>query len=113
MTIQIYLSEVTVEHDQLLLPDLHEVTGQALWIRLQKTPFEKENIAELARAFGDLKGIVWHASSGGFRSPRIKDYRRAFGDWPKLAKNIVAQYTIQYQNSDDKFYSDIALVSPD
>jgi YD repeat-containing protein len=110
--LQIYASAVTSRHDRLL-PRLAEVSEWSLWVRLGSVGPVEADIAQVGHAFSGLRGVVWHVSEGRGLSPRIRDHKRALGDWPKLAAGVVARNTLTYASSDRTVYSDVAWVSPD
>lgn len=112
MALQLYSTAVTGEFERLL-PGIQEVAEWSLWVRTVTRPFAGRDLAEFSRAFGELRGVIWHASSGRAMTPRMRDYQRAFGYWPKLNENLAMRNTIEYTDGDRKVYSDVAWVSPD
>jgi hypothetical protein len=106
---QIYFSRINTDYNQML-PRLVEVEGWALWLKPAASTLNHEEMSKLGTAFSHLRGIIWLASNGGARTPRIKEHLRAFGQWPALSKSIVAQGTFRQYSNDEATYSDVAWV---
>jgi hypothetical protein len=113
MTIQLHSSAITEKHDRVL-PGLASVAPWGVWLRPPTLSFFETLDAEVVlRAFEGLRCVVWHVTDGGGHTERVKDHLRAFGKWPALSRNIVAEWTANYISLTEKLYSGVACVSLD
>jgi len=107
----VYSSEVGLSLEGLL-PGIRDAAEWGIWLRPESGRFTEVEIARLGEAFGDLRGVVWHAEGGGAGSARVREYKRSLGNWPILAKSLVRKTTIQDEGTEVAHYSDVAWMSP-
>ena len=112
MTIELHSSAITEEHNRVL-PGLARIAPWGVWLRPTLSFFETPGIEVVLRAFEGLQCVVWHVTDGGARSDRLKNHLRAFGNWPALSANILAEWNANYISLSKKFYSGVASVSFD
>lgn len=112
MTIQLHSSAITKEYDRVL-PGLAKIAPWSVWLRPNLSSFETLDAEVVLRAFEGLQCVIWHVTEGGAHSDRVKNHLRAFGKWPALSRNIVAEWTADYVSLSEKFYSGVACASLD
>ena len=112
MTIQLHSSAITEEYDRVL-PGLARIAPWGVWLQPNLSFFETLDAEVVLRAFEGLRCVVWHVTDGDAHSDRVKNHLRAFGKWPALSPNIVAEWTANYISLSEKFYSGVACVSLD
>ena len=85
-------------------------TLDALWLKPSGHLSQLE-ISHIIKAFKPLICTLWFMTSGK-GTVRINDYKRAFGEWRRLSKNVVSQVDIKRREigEPDKYYSDICIV---
>ncbi len=102
-----YQSHMTSRYERWIR-GLSDGAQCALWLFPGSSTLDAEAVVSLAAAFDGLAGIVWHINPGNSLSARIRDYKRAFGDYPALTKDVVVSTTFEYSGREGKRYSDVA-----
>ena len=108
MKARMYAAPVTPRLDDSWVAGLSKATERQLWILPEGTSLGAGCLASLLHAFGELRGIAWHLSPGYGLSSRIRDHKRAFGNYPGLDSNLVLRCTLEPVTTDEKLYSDVA-----
>jgi|SRR5579859_35252 len=112
MTLAFYSAAAGPEHEQPL-PGVQDVAEWALWIFAENWDYEPAEVAELRQAFRPLRGIVWHAQGGAFKSRIVPVGREFFSKSPHLMLQLVSLVTTEYQSQLGKIRSGVAWLSPD
>lgn len=94
-----------------LLPHSLACQGSILWALDPVINLKPEDMLSIRLAFARLDAYIWHASTGGERSLRIRDHLRALGEHKFLSKNLVLQRTQTWTSNDRRHYSDISKIT--
>jgi hypothetical protein len=111
MTFSIHSSPVTHDIDSLWIDGLSENSEWMLWIFPEPSGLDAVQCAAIVDAFQNLRGCVWFMSPGKGTSRRLRDYRRALGQYPGLVDTTILQATFDYITEQATFYSDIGLIN--
>jgi hypothetical protein len=84
-----------------------------LWLEVDFSTSSENQFQHLMPNLSPLRGILWHASKGVGTSSRIRDYKRALGQWTNLIEELVQKTTLQGLSENDTAYSDVGWLSAD
>ena len=95
-----------------LLPITNCNSLKAIWLKPYKYFFNQLEFSCIINSFSPMVCLLSYISSGSGGSIRIRDYKRAFGDWRTLSNNIISKADINNIERGNilKYYSDICLV---
>jgi len=94
------------ESQQLLLSDSYS----AMWVRKADKSDLELSLKFLMRIFRGYQCYIWLASTGGYGSSKIEEFKRAFGSWSFPLQDVCFKSDI-YKTDGEKIYSDIARVT--
>jgi hypothetical protein len=86
--------------------------GWALWLRPPTARLEVAPLRTISEALRPLREVIWHTTSGGSISARVREHKRAFGNWPGLTEGFIARGTYEGLERRTTAYSDVAWVAP-
>jgi hypothetical protein len=114
MAMDVYFSTLTQRHEYLL-PGITNAAEAALWFPCYEDGPLAEDIVLLTQLLDGLRPVVSLTMGDHFHNQpiEIRDIKRAFGYLDYPTENLVIQTTVQYQDSDDKVYSDVAWWASD
>lgn len=87
-----------------LRPDLTEVIVTADELR-----FSADDVNSLVELVPSMRLAVWRLSNGEVDSPKVRNFRGAFGDWPSLRKHRLDRYVLT-SPCGESMYLESALV---
>ncbi len=92
------------------LSSIQEVS--ILWLLQPISSWGSEDMLSIFSSTQGLTAYVWHLSSGGTKTPKIRNHLRAFGAWKELSRSVFSQRTHSFHNQDTQYFSDCTTASP-
>ena len=99
-----------LERTYFSLDFLSKANLAALWIKPQGFSFNEQEIILLLNSFPDFNCVLWEFSSvNSYSSSKIRDKKRAFGEYRKLSKNVFSKQEKFIGTT--KYYSDLSILN--